>query len=297
MTAPVQRVVGVPGDEAHDPLAAAVAQRPGHVLRLVASGDDAASCDVVVAMSRTPTPVHGDVRRYLTAGPVNGPDVAACRHQLVAGRPAIVAPLPVDDVVLCQPTALTVAVAGEGDAAATVAGAMADRGCRVVPVSDPHAGVVAVVEPVEVGSLRRWMAEGRAVVAFGGDMVAADTINHRSEGVLVEGITALVEEVVALARDGDERARIGLEASLAIREASWARLARALLADRAPTSGSVVAGLACLLSEPSDPGRVRGRPWWSTPPSGLGSPSVPGERPLSSTGQEGLGGSRNSKLA
>ena len=226
------RLVGIPDDASHDELAAAITRRPGHRVVRLGAGTDAGKCDVVVAIGDVQVVPHPDTRRYHLDGPVRGPDVAACRHQLLSGVPGIVAPLPISGVEAVRPEESTVSVLGSGDPTAVAIGVLTGRGVRVLPVGDPRAGVVVAVEPVDVLALRRSLAAGCAFVGMAEDPVVADTVAHRSDGLVCRAVNDAIDAAARLAVDRHERERLGLEASLVIRSASWSRVARALLVHR-----------------------------------------------------------------
>jgi|TARA_B110000444_G_scaffold230794_1_gene238286 hypothetical protein len=194
--------------------------------------------EFVVTCDDLPVPPGAPVRRYVTHTDVVSLEwsVVAARHLLPKAlrrgieRP-VVAPLPVEFKKNCSRDAATVAVLS-GKWASEISVRLKSRGIDSEEVAGAGTSSL-VIDASSEGSgvyrIRFPMAAEIPVVGFVSNPCARDTIRHQSNGLLGSNAEEIVLLTSELLKNKPELKRLGFEARATLAEASWGRVARALL--------------------------------------------------------------------
>jgi hypothetical protein len=222
-------------------LAEAVASRYQGEVEQVISANENIGYEFVVAYDDLPVPPGVPIRRYVTHMDVVSSEwsVVAARHLLPEGlrrgtQWPIVAPLPVESRKNCSRDAATVAVLN-GKWASEISVRLKSHGIDIEEVA--VAGTPSLVIDGSSGGsgiyrIRFPMAAEIPVVGLVSNACATDTIRHQSNGLLGNSAEEIVLLASELLKNKPELKRLGFEARATVAEASWGRVARALLHER-----------------------------------------------------------------
>ena len=222
-------------------LAEAVASRYQGEVEQVISANENIGYEFVVTYDDLPVPPGVPIRRYVTHMDVVSSEwsVVAARHLLPKAlrrgieRP-VVAPLPVEFKKNCSRDAATVAVLN-GKWASEISVRLKSHGIDIEEVA--VAGTPSLVIDGSSGGsgiyrIRFPMAAEIPVVGLVSNACATDTIRHQSNGLLGSSAEEIVLLAMELLKNKPELKRLGFEARATVAEASWGRVARALLHER-----------------------------------------------------------------
>ena len=226
-------VQGVP-----EGLVAALNSRYNGELEQLTSVNQNTGYEFVVTCDDLPVPPGAPIRRYVTHVDVVSSEwsVVAARHLLPEAlrrgtqRP-VVAPLPVEPKKNCSQSGATVAVLS-GKWASEISIRLRSHGIESEEVAESGASSLVIDASSEGSGIRRIrlpMATEIPVVGLISNPCAADTIRHRSTGLLGNHAEEIVTLVSELLKNKPELKRLGFEARATVAEASWERVARALL--------------------------------------------------------------------
>ena len=221
-----------------DGLAEALTSRYQGEVEQVSSTTQNIGYEFVVSYDDLPVPSGVAIRRYVTHIDAVSPEwsVVAARHLLPEaarrGTPSpLCAPLPVESKKNCSQGAASVAVL-HGKWASEISLRLKSHGIDNEEVAEAGASLL-VVDGSSEGSgvyrIRFPMAAEIPVIGLVSNSCATDTIRHQSNGLLASSAEEIVLLASELLRNRPELKRLGFEARATVAEASWGRVARALL--------------------------------------------------------------------
>lgn len=204
----------------------------------VTSANQKTGYEFVVACDDLPVPSGVPIRRYVTHMDAVSSEwsVVAARHLLPEAlrrgtqRP-IVAPLPVKSIKKCSQGDATVAVLS-GKWASEISAGLIQHGIDSEETAEAGATSLVIDASPEGSGIHRIrfpMAAEIPVVGLASNPCATDTIRHGSNGLLGSSVEEIVLLAGELLKNKPELKRLGFEARATLAEASWERVARALL--------------------------------------------------------------------